>query len=308
MNYLQQNFELDFDKKKSLESILFRIRDRVKKRKKSSNISTEPEVKRNRISDSLELPSDDEAEVATLSVTHRKSLDHLSMQQQRSRLSSVLESIKSLSLIENTSEIKIAALALQLLSNLTENRGIAKVSKSIVYDKFPGQFGNILKKELDVSKALFLVDMLEIGRRKYTNLCHHMLSSDIYFPAYHRVVEQRNSIILQNIIQLYPNPATPVGAHVPYAQYVRHTLDQILFTIPPPTAQDFPLRFQIADGLDGSGSHRIYNQSSTSTETKAVVPNLFLAAAPFHEQLGARPPRTKSKVRRCIIFIYGYKY
>ena len=60
VNYLQQNFELDFDKKKSLESILFRIRDRVKKAKKSldcleeewwhSNISTEPEVKRNRIS------------------------------------------------------------------------------------------------------------------------------------------------------------------------------------------------------------------------------------------------------------------
>ena len=284
VNYLQQNFELDFDKK-SLESILFRIRDRVKKAKKSldclegewwhSNISTEPEVKRNRISDSLELPSDDEAEVATLSVTHRKTLDHLSMQQQRSRLSSVLESIKSLSLIENTSEIKIAALALQLLSNLTENRGIAKVSKSIVYDKFPGQFGNILKKELDVSKALFLVDMLEIGRRKYTNL--HLLSSDIYFPAYHKVVEQRNSIILRNIIQLYPNPATPVGAHVPYAQYVRHTLDRILFTIPPPAAQDFPLRFQIADGLDGSGSHRIYNQSSTNTETKAYILFCFKA-------------------------------
>ena len=215
VNYLQQNFELDFDKKKSLESILFRFRDRVKKAEKSldclegewwhSNISTEPEVKRNRISDSLELPSDDEAEVATLYVTHRKSHDHLSMQQQRSRLSSVLESIKSLSLmIENTSEIKIAALALQLLSNLTENSGIAKVSKSIVYDKFPGQFGNILKKELDVSKALFLVDMLEIGRRKYTNLRHHLLSSDIYFPAYHKVVEQRNSIIYEILFNYIP--------------------------------------------------------------------------------------------------------
>ena len=78
VNYLEQIFELDFDKKKSLESVLFRIRDRVKKAKKSldcldgewwySNITMEPEVKRNRISDPLELPSDDEAEVATLSV------------------------------------------------------------------------------------------------------------------------------------------------------------------------------------------------------------------------------------------------
>ena len=53
------------------------------------------------------------------------------MQQQRSRLSSVLESIKSLSIIENTSEVKIAALALQLLFNQTDNRAVAKVSKSI---------------------------------------------------------------------------------------------------------------------------------------------------------------------------------
>ena len=85
VNYLEQIFELDFDKKKSLESVLFRNRDRVKMAKKSldcldgewwhSNITMEPEVKRNRISDPLELPSDDEAEVATLSVIHKKSLE-----------------------------------------------------------------------------------------------------------------------------------------------------------------------------------------------------------------------------------------
>ena len=97
----------------------------------------EPEVKRNRNSALLELPSDDEAEVATLSVIHRKSLGNLSMQQQRSRLSSVLESIKSLSLIENTSEVEIAELALQLLSNLSENRGIDLKDRELVTDGFP---------------------------------------------------------------------------------------------------------------------------------------------------------------------------
>ena len=64
---------------------------------------------------------------------------------------------------------------------------------------------------------------------------------------------------------MYPNPTNPVGVHVPYAQYVRHTFCRILSTIPPPSTQDFPLRFQIADGLDGSGSH-IYNQANTNTE------------------------------------------
>ena len=44
----------------------------------------EPVVTRNRISDPLELFSEDEAEVSTLPMFHRKSLDNLSMQQQRS--------------------------------------------------------------------------------------------------------------------------------------------------------------------------------------------------------------------------------
>ena len=35
LDYLKQKFELDIDKKKSLESALFRIRDRVNKAKKS---------------------------------------------------------------------------------------------------------------------------------------------------------------------------------------------------------------------------------------------------------------------------------
>ena len=84
----------------------------------------------------------------------------------RSKLSSVLEPTKSLSIIENTSEI--AALALKLLSNQTDNRVVAEVSRSIVYDKSPGQFGKILKKDLDVNKAVFIVDFLENRRRKYT--------------------------------------------------------------------------------------------------------------------------------------------
>ena len=79
------------------------------------------------------------------------------MQQQRSRLSSVLESIKSLSIIENTSEVKIAALALQLLFHQTDNRAVAKVSKSIVYDKFPGQFCRDWQEEIYSTKTPFAI-------------------------------------------------------------------------------------------------------------------------------------------------------
>ena len=113
-------------------------------------ISMETELKINRISHLLELSSDDAEKVATLTVDHRKSINNLSMQQKQSRLSSVLESIKYLSIIENTSEVKIAAFDLQLLFNQIDNRAVAKVSKSIVHNKFLGQFGNILKKDLEV--------------------------------------------------------------------------------------------------------------------------------------------------------------
>ena len=70
---------------------------------------------------------------------------------------------------------------------------------------------------------------------------------------------------------MYPNSVTPVGVYVPYAQYVRHTFCRIMLTVPPPKAQDFPLQFQIADGLDGSGSHTVYNQSNTNTDTKSFI-------------------------------------
>ena len=74
-------------------------------------------------------------------------------------------------------------------------------------------------------------------------------------PAYRKLLEQRNSIILRPFIQMHPNPTNPVGFI-----YRTHNMSRILSTIPPPSTQDFPLRFQIADGLDGSGNHTVYNQ------------------------------------------------
>ena len=178
LNFLGQYIDLDLDKWKNLEAVLIRIRSKVKNAKKSldclegewwfSNISIISDMEKLRISDPLESWLDENEEVITTSTYHRKILTDLSMQQQRHRLSIVLESIKELSITENTSEITIAALALQLLSNQTANQDIAKLCKSIVHDHYPGKFDNILKKELDVDKAVFFINFLEIGKRKYT--------------------------------------------------------------------------------------------------------------------------------------------
>ena len=92
---------------------------------------------------------------------HRKDLHSITLQQQQSRLSSVLDSIRVLA--------EIAALALQLLSNRIDDRQVAKVSKSIVHDSFHGQFANTLKKEVDVNKSLFLLDFWKLTRGSTLN-------------------------------------------------------------------------------------------------------------------------------------------
>ena len=206
----------------------------------------------------------------------------LSFKQQQSRLSNVLDSIKVLAELENISEIKIAALALQLVSNEYDTRQVAKVSKLIVTDNFPGDFGKVVKKDVDVDKSLFLLDMLEIGKRKYTKLRQHLLSIYIQFPAYQKLVDRRNSIILRSSIKLYPNVLEPIGACVSYAQFVEHTFTRILSTISRPLVEDFPLSYQIVDGLDGSGSHTIYNQQNANTSTKSLI---FFASNPFSSSL-----------------------
>ena len=265
---LEEYFELDLAKRDSLHGILSRIRDTVRKSKKSldsiggewwnSAVFLESDFKKRR-------------DTENSSVHYRKSIDNLSLKQQRSRLSTVLDSIRVLAEIENISEIKIAALALQLVSNQFDARQVANVSKLIVTENFSGDFGKVVKKDVDVDKSLFLLDMLEIGKRKYTKLRQHLLSSYIQFPAYQKVVDRRNNIILRSSIKLYPSVIEPIGAYVSYAQYVEHTFTRILSTISRPLVEDFPLSFQIVDGLDGSGSHTIYNQRNTNTSTKSMI-------------------------------------
>ena len=70
----------------------------------------------------------------------RKSLFSVSFQQQRTRLSFILEQLKEGAAIENSSPVVIAALSLQLLANEEDNRQVAKVAKEIVAN---GGFSNL---------------------------------------------------------------------------------------------------------------------------------------------------------------------
>ncbi|KAI6661850.1 hypothetical protein LOD99_9802 [Oopsacas minuta] len=72
------------------------------------------------------------------------------------------------------------------------------------------------------------------------------------FPILQKVADLRDVTISRSNITLYLNPAKPIDR---------------------PTSEEFPLTFKIADGLDGSGCHTIYNQPTTNTFTNSL--NLF---------------------------------
>ena len=92
----------------------------------------------------------------------------------------------------------------------------------------------------------------------------------VNFPAFKKLADLRDSLILRDLIHIYPNPSKPIGVCTSYILFVKQTVERIL-SVHPPSSGDFPLTFKMADGLDGSGSHTIYNQISSNTSTKNYI-------------------------------------
>ena len=98
---------------------------------------------------------------------------------------------------------------------------------------------------------------MEIGKRKYTSVRQLLLPSD----SISCLSENSGRKELDRITYKYTtlsNPQAPIGIFLPYFEIVRHTLERILTIEQPVLPEDYPITFQLADGLDGSGSHVIY--------------------------------------------------
>ena len=155
---------VDEEKHDSVTFLLKRIQSHIRKSKKNVDelntewwtcpIPWEPK--------SLSItPSDTSTSVYT-EFNVKKNLFSLRLPQQRIRLSSILEQIRETATIEGSTPIEIAALILQFLANEVDNRKTAKVAKGIVSS---GGLSGINLNYVPVDKALFLLDLLEIGRR-----------------------------------------------------------------------------------------------------------------------------------------------
>ena len=124
-----------------------------------------------------------------------------------------MKQLKETAIAENTTPIEIAALLLQLIANEEDKHPVAKVAKDIISCSFSYHTNQLVP----VDKTFFLLDLLEVGRRKYTQLRQTLMGDEIIFPSYSKVADLRSLVILLPSISRYPDPVKPIGVYIPYS-------------------------------------------------------------------------------------------
>ena len=188
-----------------------------------------------------------------------KLISQLKLESQRSRLAVLLQHIQFIANREGVEDKDIATYALKLISNVEHDRKVSHVCSEILDT---GTF-SLPQKQLSIDKSAFLLDCLEIGKRKYSNIRKLCKPEGIIFPSYDKIALFQSEISLSARIQLVQTDGQTIGAGYPYKEIVQHTAERILQTITVDPGL-YPIEIEIADGLDGSGSHRIYNQINTN--------------------------------------------
>ena len=193
---------------------------------------------------------------ADLSQDHRKPLSELTLKSVRLRLSSLLNLIEILAEKEQTTPTEIAAYALQLISNDKHDAKTACVCKEIISK---GTYSPTSIMPLE--KSMFLLDLLEIGKRKYTDFRLLCKQEGLIFPQYAKLAEYRSDIVLSNeLVYLQKAVSGNIGIAISYRSILRQTISRLVQTIPHIDASKYPLTFKVSDGLDGSGCYNEYNQ------------------------------------------------
>ncbi|KAI6651416.1 hypothetical protein LOD99_5223 [Oopsacas minuta] len=197
----------------------------------------------------------------------RKPLRELSTKGLRSRLSSLLTHLEKVAVQENVSSKELSCYLMMLCSQTEYDFTTTKFCKEITAK---GSFGPVCNK-LTCDKAAFLMDSLEIGNKKYIDL-RRLLLSDVQLPGYNRLATHRSQICLTNDI-FSVDREHRVGIAVSYKKLLTHTVNRILTASANeiPSASS-PKRIRISDGLDGSGSHRVYQQAThPNISTKSFI-------------------------------------
>ena len=194
---------------------------------------------------------------ADISAETRKPLSEVTLKGLRVRLAPLLKLINQIAEKEEVDAKTIAAYALQLISNESKDLSTANFCKEIIRR---GTFADD-SKIISVDKSTFLLDLLEIGKRKYSSFRSICRSENIIFPSYSKHAEYRKDAVLVNELAYVHNDHNiTIGIALSYRRILFQSLTRLFQTLPRLTNSDFPLSVKISDGLDGSGCHQIYNQ------------------------------------------------
>ena len=171
----------------------------------------------------------------------RKPLSELTLKGLRNRLNPIIQLIKTVASRERVDPIDIATYTLQLISNENHDTTVSNICKNLISR---GTFGKNPKVSVSIEKSAFLIDLLEIGKRRYASLRNLCQSENVILHSYDKVSIYRNIIVL--------------CVSISYQKIVHQTIIRILETNA--AVPQFPISIKIVDGLDGSGSHQMYSQ------------------------------------------------
>ena len=183
---------------------------------------------------------------AHLSAEIRKPLYQLTLKELRVRLGPLLNLISQIAEKEDVDSKTIATYGLQLLSNQTHDQTTSKFCKEILST---GNFGHTAIQPY----SAILLDQLEIGKQKYTDLKRLLKTENVFIPAYKVVALHRAEITLANDLQyVYNSTQVTVGICISYRMVLKQTLTRLLSTLPNLNDSQFPLALRISDGLEES--------------------------------------------------------
>ncbi|KAI6651923.1 hypothetical protein LOD99_4802 [Oopsacas minuta] len=177
----------------------------------------------------------------------KKPLFKLTMKAARNRLNVLLRHIQFVAQREQVDEKKVAALALELISNQEYDRETSSICKEIIAT---GTYGNV--KKVSTPMSSYIIDLLEIGAFKYTQL-KKLLKQDIVFPSYKVISQYRQEISLSRSVLFVTNPeGNSIGVSVPYFEILELTIQRHLLSFDSiVNNSQYPLSVRNADGLVG---------------------------------------------------------
>ena len=188
----------------------------------------------------------------------RKPLLELTTKGQRARLEPLISFMNSLAQKENVDCKIITALALQLVSSSSGDNSTSSICKEIVS---AGTFQSDTKRIIPIEKCTFLLAQLELSKRKYICLKRVYKSDGVIFAKYKDISQFRSDITLdKELIFIRNKSELTISIGISYSSIIRQTISRILISLPSVEDSKFPLTFTLSDGLDGSGTHQVYNQ------------------------------------------------